>query len=167
MRLVVDVILLMLTSGTLASDTLTLVGRVGETVRRLWGSDTLVVDGVSLVAVDEDGLVSDELLVRSGILSVLVDVDVEPLLRTEESSGSTVREALLDVAAPAARLDACRREIFQRFDHPVESITHALQEIINALGAAYFIRVDGEDEDERLIVLVGVVRIEEARFCLI
>lgn len=69
----------------------------------------MVVDGVSLVvAVDEDCLVSDELLVRSGILSVLVDVDVEPLFRTGESSGSTVREALLDVAAPAARLDACR-----------------------------------------------------------
>lgn len=69
----------------------------------------MVVDGVSLVvAVDEDCLVPDEFLVRSDILSVLVDVDVEPLLRTEELSGSTVREALLDVVAPAARLDACR-----------------------------------------------------------
>lgn len=103
---VVDVVLLMLTSGTLTSDTLTLVGRVGETVRRLPGPDTAVVDGVSLVVVDDDGLVSGELLVRSDILSVLVDVEL--LFRAEESSGSTVREALLGVVAPAARLDACR-----------------------------------------------------------
>lgn len=102
---VVDVgmVILKSISGTLTRDTVT--GHEEDVVRRLLDAGA-IVDEVAPVAEDADGLISDVVsLVRSAILSVLADAE---LPSTEVLSGSTVLEALLEIAGLAEMVDSSR-----------------------------------------------------------